>query len=445
MKSIRTYLLLALMAIMTLVIFVSLLQGYNASINKAHQLFDNRLKNMAEIIASVNQDTFTHKTSQFQSSSLFFQIWNNDLSLLVRSNNAPLTMVGNIHSGNQFNNINFARYRWRIFILRDTLLQRWIITGEREDIRYSLAEDIVLSSIVPVVLAIPVGAFIIWFAVGLGLKPLKNLSVQLSRKQVDDLTPINLHEMPKELSQLVVTINALLNRLHNSFIREQQFSADAAHELRTPISLLKVQLHNLQVENKKQLDLRPLSDGIERMGLVIEQILSLYRHSPDQLTAKEEDVDLYSMTQQIMANYYDQFAAKEQRISLSGEEGMTVRGNQFALETLIQNIITNASKYTPNQGEIKIEIVKKNDFINVIIEDSGPGIPQDLRERVFERFYRVHGDRHNSGILGSGLGLAIVKLIADLHHAKITLHTSATLGGLQLIINFPAIHEINNV
>jgi len=120
MKSIRTYLLLALISIMTLVIFVSLLQGYNSSINKAHQLFDSRLKNMAEIIASVNDDTLVHKTTKFQSSSLFFQIWNKNL-LLARSNNAPLSMVGDIHSINHFNDINFSRYRWRTFILKDSL------------------------------------------------------------------------------------------------------------------------------------------------------------------------------------------------------------------------------------------------------------------------------------------------------------------------------------
>jgi len=317
--------------------------------------------------------------------------------------------------------------------------------GEREDIRYSLAEDIVLSSVVPVVLAIPVGAFIIWFAVGLGLKPLNNLNKQLSRKQVDDLTPINLQEVPKELTQLVTTTNALLNRLYKAFIREHQFSADAAHELRTPISLLKVQLHNLQVENEKQLDLQPLANGIERMGLVIEQILSLYRHSPDQLIAKEENVDLYNVAQQMMANYYDQFVEKEQKISLYGEAGMRIKGNQFALETLIQNIITNASKYTPNQGEVKIEMVKKNNFIELIIEDSGPGIAEELRERVFERFYRVHGDQHNSGTLGCGLGLAIVKHIADLHNAKISLQSSTTLGGLKMIIDFPISKESKNV
>jgi len=441
MKSIRTYLLLALIAIITLVTFLSLLQGYQASIVKAQQLFDDRLQSMAAMISNANQDLHPYNAgTEKLSSTIFFQILADDFSLLARSNNATTALLSldddPVISG--FKDINFSGYRWRVYILKDEILNRWIITGERSDIRYILAENVVTESIIPIVLAIPIAAFIIWIAIGVGLKPLRELTGQLRNKQADDLSAVLMNNTPEELASLVATINALLQRLNDAFVREQQFAADAAHELRTPISILKVQLHNLQNNGHiSEAALLPLASGIERMGLVIEQILSLYRHSPEQALIKPSDIDLNAIVQSIIAKDYDQIATKQQKISLSGGEKCLITGNQFALETLVQNLISNASKYTPNQGEIKVTSKHITSGIRLIVEDSGPGIPKEDYERVFERFYRVDGDRHDSAIIGCGLGLAIVKHIVKLHKAKITLDHSTSLGGLKAVIDFP--------
>ncbi len=441
MKSIRTYLLLALIAIITLVTFLSLLQGYQDSIAKAQQLFDDRLQSMAAMIANANQNLVPHSAgTEKLSSTVFFQILTDDYSLLARSNNATTALLSadNDVVASGFKDINFSGYRWRIYILKDDSLNRWIITGERSDIRYILAENVVTASIIPIVLAIPIAAFIIWIAIGVGLKPLREFTGQLNNKQADDLSPILMTNTPTELTSLVASTNALLHRLNAAFVREQQFSADAAHELRTPISILKVQLHNLQ--NNEQISeaaLLPLASGIERMGQVIEQILSLYRYSPEQSLIKQSDIDLSAIAQSLIAKNYEQIAVKQQNISLMSGKACLIKGNQFAFETLLQNLISNASKYTPQHGEIQVSLEEINTGIRLIVEDSGPGIPQEQYERVFERFYRVDGDRHDSGILGCGLGLAIVKHIVDLHKAKITLHHSTQLDGLKVMIDFP--------
>ncbi|PHS69042.1 MAG: sensor histidine kinase [Methylophaga sp.] len=438
MKSIRTYLLLALLAIITLVTFVSLLHGYQSSITKAQQLFDERLRNLAEIIANVNQDIQPRTTGMPEhSSTVFFQIWSNDLTLLAHSNNVPNQLLSDLDDM-KYNHVNFKGYRWRIFTLKDHHLDRWIITGEREDIRYGLAENIVTASIIPIVLAIPVAGLIIWWAIGLGLKPLRGLSVQLNNKQADDLSPIAIENLPVELTQLVITTNALLKRLNAAFVREQQFSADAAHELRTPISALKVQLHNLQNNDHiNEQEIQPLADGIERIGLVIEQVLSLYRHSPDQAMHKQSDVDIAIIAQQIIASDYEKIATRHQQISLVSDDHCLLKGNAFALETLLHNLITNASKYTPEQGEIALMIENTDTGVRLIIEDSGPGINETEYDRVFKRFYRVDGDQHSSGTTGCGLGLAIVQHIVDLHSAQIKLQRSSTLGGLKVVVDFP--------
>mgnify|MGYP002700294792 CR=1 FL=1 len=438
MKSIRLYLLLALLATITLVSFLSVLQGYRSSTQKVDELFDQRLRNLADIIVHANHDIKPRQERTVGSKpSVFFQIWSDNNTLLARSGNAPNKRLFDMQQTGQFRDVNFNQFRWRTFILKDESLNRWVITAERIDLRYSLADTIVSVAIKPTVYAIPIAAIIIWFAIGFGLRPLKQLTRQLSNKRADDLTPVVLNDTPNELSQLVTTTNDLLSRLNDAFTREQQFAADAAHELRTPISALKVQMHNLkQQANFQDTELAPLIDGIDRMGHVVEQILSLYRNSPDQASRQFHNVNLYGLVQKIMAEQYTQFEEKKQHVSLIGDEACCVNGEQFALETLLLNLINNAAKYSSDSSEIQVTVEQNNNQVHLMVEDSGPGVPKEDYERVLERFFRVGGDRHSSGEVGCGLGLAIVKHIVTMHGAKIILGQSALLGGLSVRVEF---------
>jgi two-component system sensor histidine kinase QseC len=426
--------------------FLSLLQGYQSSINKAELLFDARLKNMAEIIANANQDTQPRTASVFeQSPTIFFQVWSDDLTLLAHSNNAPTQLLFELNDSVDFKDSNFNGSRWRIFLLRDHHLDRWVVAAERADIRYSLAENVILASITPIVVTLPIVALIIWAAISLGLKPLRILNTQLNQKQADDLSPITMTDTPKELSQLVTTVNALLDRLNAAFTREQQFSADAAHELRTPISNLKVQMHNLQMNkaiDKKTLS--PMAVGIDRMGHVVEQVLSLYRHSSEHDFSQQYQLDLCALIQDVIAEQYAVIHAKQQHISLMGSSPCMLVGSEFALKALFQNVINNAHKYSPEQSQIVMTIECNSERIRCFVEDSGPGISEDEYQRVFKRFYRVGGDQHNTQVTGCGLGLAIVYHIAELHHAALDLMRSESLGGLKVVIDFPLVVGINN-
>ncbi|MBL4743791.1 MAG: sensor histidine kinase N-terminal domain-containing protein [Cycloclasticus sp.] len=438
MKSIRTYLLLALLATITVVSFLSVIQGYRSSIEKVNVLFDRRLSDLAEIIVHANHDIAPREVRAFDvQPDVFFQIWSHDLTLLAYSENAPHQLLFNPQQHDDFNDVNFNQFRWRTFSLKDKVLNRWVITGERIDLRYGLADAIVSAGIKPTVLAIPIAALIIWVAIGFGLRPLKKLTEQLGNKKADDLAPVVLDKTPVELTQLITTTNDLLARLKNAFLREQQFTSDAAHELRTPISALKVQLFNLKQDKHLSDDeLRPLSDGIMRMGHVIEQILSLYKNAPDRAEMNQEKVNLYAVAQQVIAQGYHQLEAKNQHVSLDGEENCFVIADQFALETLMQNLLNNATKYSPRESQIELSIYSDNQDAFLSIEDSGAGILGKDYARVFERFYRVDGDRHQTGEAGCGLGLAIVKHIVDMHGADITLGRSDKLGGLKVTIKF---------
>jgi len=441
MNSIRSYLLISLLATITAVTFLSLLQGYRSSLAKAEQLFDRRLENLAKIIVQANHDTKPRIEPPIPlNTPVFFQIWSDKKELIAQSNNAPSYLLQKEAFKAGYSNVNFNEFRWRIYILNDKLFKRWIVTAERIDIRYALADNIVTAAILPTVLAIPLAGLIIWLVLGLGLKPLIELRQQLSQKKLNDLSPIKLDQTPEELQPLIKTSNELLQRLETAFLREQQFSADAAHELRTPISALKVQLHNLMLtSNLQQHHIKPIKEGLERMGYVVEQILALYRHSQDQAKEQMKRLNLSSIVQGVIATEYSQIDAKQQQISLIGCDNATVRGNQFALESLLQNLILNASKYTPDKGQISVSVDIKGQDVLLCVEDSGPGIDEQYVDRVFERFYRVAGDQHDSGVVGCGLGLAIVQHVVTMHHARISLARSELLGGLAVHIVFKSV------
>tara|TARA_R100000406_G_scaffold91577_3_gene79561 strand:- start:1599 stop:2516 length:918 start_codon:yes stop_codon:yes gene_type:complete len=301
-----------------------------------------------------------------------------------------------------------------------------------------MAEDIVLATILPAFFGIVIAAILIWWLIGTGLKPLKNLSRQLASKQADDLKPIQLADLPIEMSQLVKIINQLFWRLDQSFQREQRFAADAAHELRTPISALQIHLHNLrQTYGDDSEDWQLMQASVDRMGHLVNQILMLYRTAPEQIAAKDESIDLYKITSDVIARDYQQFEKRQQHVELIGESAM-MQGHVFALETLLQNLLNNASKYAPANGHILIQVHPTEKGVRLIVEDDGPGIPADQYERIFDRFYRYQNENSDLQLPGCGLGLAIVQHIIEMHHADIKLTNSAFESGLKVVIDFPA-------
>lgn len=436
MTSIRFYLVAVTLACITLINFLSALHGYYSSMTAAEKLFDSKLAEMARLVTTTGKITVQENIPlQPENNSIAFQIWQNDTILRSRSANTPETPIAPFSNG--FYDRNFTNFRWRVYAHYDESHQQWTFIAERSDIRYDLAEKVILESILPTLFGLPLVAVFIWFIVTLGIKPLNKLSMQLRNKEADDLTPVTLETVPEEMRPLLRSTNELLKRLEDSFLREKRFAADAAHELRTPISVLKVHLYNLQTEWPNQIKaLQPLQEGIERMSHLVEQILALYRTSPDQYMAKFEDIELMALAQSTIATCYNLFDDKQQHIVLDGKISH-LTGDKFALETLLQNLLANASKYSPAQSEILVTVKSTGEHVVLQIEDSGPGIPENKYERVFERFYRINEDHRQSEVVGCGLGLAIVKHIAELHAATIKFGPSCFDNGLSVTIEFP--------
>lgn len=431
MNSIRVFLVVVILAVLTLFYFVAALHGYRSSMQEAERLFDKQLLDTARLIADL-QAPGGEAPSRHDSSTAF-QVWRQG-RLAVASSNAPDSAMGSLESG--FDYTNFSGYRWRTAAYFDATHDSWILVADRTDQRFALAENVILESILPALASLPVVGLLIWVIVSRGLHPLRELARELGNKQADDLGPLAIATPKRELEQIVASCNGLLGRLEDSLLREQQFASDAAHELRTPISALKLQVYNLAHEPGANQDVfTELEQTVMRLEHIVEQILDLYRSSPDRYHALFEVLNLGDLTRELMAEEYPAFESRGQTLEFKAD-ACAISGDRFALATLLRNLLSNANKYTPRGGQVSVTVERTNTAARLTVEDSGPGIPEDQRATIFQRFYRIGGDRHPSGEPGCGLGLAIVKRLVDLHHATISIGTSRFATGAAFIVEF---------
>lgn len=434
MKSIRVFLIAALLSTVSLGIFLAVVQGYRAGTANAQALLDTQLADFAAILADPGRSRMDDVVPQ-PSERLAFQIWTIDGELLQRSANAPEDAIAPLEEA--YREENFAGHRWRVLSHMDSRNGLWVLVGERIDVRIGLADSVVLNSVLPIIVSLPVIAGIVWLVVGRGLSLVSGLADELGTKRADDLSRLRAVKPPRELAPVVDAINELLRRLEESVQRERRFSSDAAHELRTPISALKVHVHNLKKAMPDQLPaLQSLDDDLGRLGHIVEQMLTLYRTSPEHYQAKMRKLDLYALAQSVISELYEGIDRRGQSISLEGSH-LEINGDDSSLRLLLSNLVQNASKYSPTGAEITVSLREEEFGIALHVSDTGPGIPLAELSRVLDRFYRVGGDRHSSNSEGCGLGLSIARHIADLHHANLTLSNNDTRPGLTASVIFP--------
>lgn len=453
MKSIRGFLVIVLLAIVTLANFAATVRGYLSSMDEAERLFNQRLLQQVDVLnyalpqwheqtrARAEILRFPARTSDTET-SLEFQWVAQDGKLLAHSAAMPEQVVVPLVEGFRF--VNFHHYRWHVLVTLSSDKSSWFIVAERDDQRYRLAESMILQAVYPMVIAIPIIGLIIWWILGVGLKPVTNLARELRQREATDLHSLEQQNMPVELVQLAQSANDLLRRLDASFAREKRFSGDAAHELRTPIAALKIHCENLLHElQPTPASVMKLKQGIERMSYLVEQILLLNRTAPDHFMGSFAAVNLTQLAKQTIVEQSEALELKHHQIEFNGDE-CWVAGDRTALATLLNNLLGNAIKYTPDSGRIAINTWLRGKDVVLEVMDNGPGIPNAEYERVFDRFYRLGGDRHNSKTPGCGLGLSIVKQVVDLHGAQIALTQSRYGQGLLVMVTFAATPAIHN-
>lgn len=432
MHSIRTYLIVVILAVLCVGNFTAALHGYRTGMLAAEHLLERQLLANHKMLLALWLRNVTPPGDLLPADQLF-QILRHG-QIVAHSANASTPLAVSLAPG--FHPLNYGGESWRVLVHHSARFD--LVVGERADLFRDLLEDFTLGSILPIVWAVPLLGGWILVIVWLGLKPLSRLARRLEEREPSDFSALDAGAYPRELSTVVGSINRLFERLAANFARERRFSADAAHELRTPLAALKVGLHNLAIATaaRDPDTIRDLNTSADRMAHAIEQLLALYSVSPDNSHTCFAQVDLAALTRRLIAELFPSFTARDQQIELDSDD-VTITGYAFGLEMLLRNLLENASKYTPRGGRVRVHLNHSSHHAVLLVEDSGPGIPSGLRSRVFDRFYRAGGDSHASGVKGSGLGLSIVHQVVSLHNASVTLEASAELGGLAVRVLFP--------
>ena len=277
---------------------------------------------------------------------------------------------------------------------------------------------------------------LVWIGVQLGLRPVKRLRNEIAERSPNDLRPIVESSVPREIAPVVVTLNRLFATLRTSVQSQQQFIANTAHQLRTPITGMQAQLDLLAAEPaaKPVLDrLTTLQEGIRQLAHAANQLLTLARADPTaNLTTKNEPLDVSALIGEVVAKFFDR--ALQLNIDLGVElQPATLVADPSLLDDLLNNLVDNALKYTLAGGRVTVSVATHHGRVALAVEDSGPGIPEAERQRVRQRFYRLP----NSPGHGSGLGLAIVEEIAHLYGAIMGIEAGAGGRGTKITVQFP--------
>lgn len=439
--SLRGRLLWFLLAAITIAAVAQASIAYRTALRDADEIFDYHMKQMALSLRSgmpmSNVETPPGRPElDDENNELMVQVWTPDGVQVFRTvTREPLPQ--NAVLG--FSNVKANQTTYRVFSVQT----RTQIIQIAQDIavRRNMAGNLALRTVGPIAVMMPILMLVVWWVVSRSLEPVARVRAQVAARQADDLSPVSEAGLPDEVKPLVQELNLLFGRVKTAFDAQQHFVADAAHELRTPLAALKLQATSLEragSDEARAVAVGRLTAGIERATRLVEQLLILARQEAsaanDATGAKTQPVDLAELARRTLADLASAAQARRIDVGLVRADSAALAGQPDALAILMRNLVDNAIKYTPEGGTVDVTVVAEADAIVLAVEDSGPGIAPDERERVFDRFYRIAGSEAG----GSGLGMAIVKAIAERHGATLTLGTSARLGGLQVSLRFAA-------
>lgn len=470
-RSIRRFLLSGILALVSASLAVSALIGYLEASHEMEELFDARLAQSARITnqllgryleqngelpanGTVYQEWEQSNPEPWQKDksfnlrgedreltpfgheferNLYFQLLSEQGGILLRSPSAPNQPLGALAPG--FNSVTKDNHEWRTFTLYNQDAQTWLIVAERDDERSELASKMATLTMLPLLITLPFLLGLLWWLISRGLAPLRQLAQAIGERHPANLSPLNLKIRAQELTPLTNEINRLMHALADTIEREKQFTNEAAHELRTPLAVLRIHSENaLAAEDaeSRQHSLQKMLLALDRSDRLLRQLLTQARID-NQQGLELSELNLNQLLQGTLATLAPIALKKDQQLSLEGTEQLTVMGQATLLELMFSNLIDNALRYTQAQGEIVVEACQEGHRVRVDIRDNGPGIPTAALSRLCERFFRVNPQQGD----GVGLGMAIVSRIAQLHGADLDIHNRPE-GGLEVSVLLPS-------
>ncbi|MES2295831.1 MAG: ATP-binding protein [Pseudomonadota bacterium] len=433
--SLRGRLLWFLLAAITVAAVAQGVVAYRAALHDADEIFDYHMQQMALTLRSgvplSNMQAREELEAEAENNDLVLQVWTPDGVQVYRSvTRARLPQRAVLG----FSNVKANGTTYRIFSVQANA--QTVQVAQDMAVREQMARSLALRMVSPIALMMPVLMLVVWWVVSRSLAPVARVRSQLAARQADDLSPVAEDGLPDEVMPLVQELNLVFARVKTAFEAQQHFVADAAHELRTPLAALKLQASSLERagdEAARALAVTRLDAGIERASRLVEQLLVLARQEAG-TEGQARQLDLAELTRRALADMAGTAQAKGIDLGLRGADAVSVDGHGEALMIMLRNVIDNALKYTPAGGTVDVAVRADAQGALLRVEDSGPGIALEERERVFDRFYRIAGSEAG----GSGLGLAIIKAIAERHGATLALDQSSRLGGLEVRVRFPA-------
>ena len=431
-RSLRMRLLVFLLAAIVLAGAVQGALAYRSALDEADALFDYHMQQTALALRSGlpvdAQGLGPGLDLEDENHEFIVQVWTNEgLRIFESAVGAALPQIAVLG----FTNVQARGGTYRVFSMQTR--SQVIQVAQNMAVRQGMARSLALRTLAPLAFMAPLLVLAVWWGVSRSLAPVERVRRQLAQRQADDLSPVSDAQLPDEVQPLVSELNLLFERVQRAFDAQEHFVADAAHELRSPLAALRLQLQGLQRagdDTARAAAIERLSAGIDRATRLVEQLLTLARQESG--STATEPVDLRAIAQLALADVAPAAQARSMDVGLLDSEAATVPGNVEALRMLVRNLLDNAIKYTPPGGQVDVQVRADNGHAVLTVEDSGPGIAPEHRERVMQRFVRETAE----GAPGSGLGLAIVLAIAQRHGAVVALDSSPRLGGLRVTLRF---------
>ncbi len=354
--------------------------------------------------------------------------------LTQRSSNAPLQPMaepGRAHA-NGFQTVRIEGILWRVFTAHGAEKDVQVYVGEQTDSRASIMLAMLRTAWWPTLIALPLLAWMIWWAVYWGVAPMRRLGQALASRQPHALHPVEMPDTSSEMRPVIDALNGLFERIRMLLEIERRFTADAAHELRTPIAAIRAQAQVALGESddaSRRHALESTLAGCDRATRLVEQLLTLSRLESVAALAMP-DVDLCALTQRVLADLAPKAIDKKQILEFDAIGPYSIRGEETLLAVLVRNLVDNALRYTPASSRVTVRIMQENGRVVLSVDDSGAGLSDAHIARLGERFFRVPGSMES----GSGLGWSIVRRIAAVHGLGVKVERSLELGGLRVCV-----------
>lgn len=440
-RSLQGHLLSLVLGTVVIVWLVTALLTWRDVRHELDELLDGHLAQAAAVLVVQQAQELDDDADSVDAPSLHryapkvaFQVFHEG-RLMLRSANAPveplLTPGDSFKTG--FADVQIDGKQWRVFATHGAENDVQVYVGEELESRTSILSAVLRGTLYPMAVALPLLALVLWWAVRSSLQPLHQLGNTLSQRRPDALKALELEGVPSEMTPMVQALNGLFERIEVLLESERRFTADASHELRTPIAAIRAQAQVALGEAEdapRRNALRNTLLGCDRAIHLVEQLLTLSRLDASAAPPMVR-LDLTALARQVVAETAAPAITKRQVLEFDGPAPCPVQGNEALLSILIRNLVDNAVRYSPTAASIQISVHAAQGQVTLTVQDSGPGLSDADLARLGERFFRVTGNTEP----GSGLGWSIVQRIAAVHRVAVTVERSAALGGLSVSLN----------